>query len=336
MTAGRHTLRLSGYAPALPTPFHETGELDGTALEWLCHRQIEDGASALVVSGPSAEAPTLSRAEHDTIVRIAVGASRLRIPVIADASSNSTSQAIELATDAEAAGADGILSVVPYYNKPTQAGMYAHFRAIVEATGLPVILYDIPSRTVCGLADDTVARLAELPRVIGLKDATGDLGRPLRLRALLGSEFRLLSGDDATALAFFAHGGDGCISVTSNVAPGLCRAMYSAWIQGEITRAQQLAAVLVRLTAALSRESHPVPVKYALSVMNLISPRVRLPLVELQSGTKADIEKVLARIAMEYSGYMIGDVSMPDRYRVQSIEQARAKARFAIVPGGAG
>jgi 4-hydroxy-tetrahydrodipicolinate synthase len=336
MTAGRHTLRLSGYAPALPTPFHETGELDGTALEWLCHRPIEDGASALVVSGPSAEAPTLSRAEHDTIVRIAVGASRLRIPVIADASSNSTSQAIELATDAEAAGADGILSVVPYYNKPTQAGMYAHFRAIVEATGLPVILYDIPSRTVCGLADDTVARLAELPRVIGLKDATGDLGRPLRLRALLGSEFRLLSGDDATALAFFAHGGDGCISVTSNVAPGLCRAMYSAWIQGEITRAQQLAAVLVRLTAALSRESHPVPVKYALSVMNLISPRVRLPLVELQSGTKADIEKVLARIAMEYSGYMIGDVIRPDRYRVQSIEQARAKARFAIVPGGAG
>jgi 4-hydroxy-tetrahydrodipicolinate synthase len=336
MTAGRHTLRLSGYAPALPTPFHETGELDGTALEWLCHRQIEDGASALVVSGPSAEAPTLSRAEHDTIVRIAVGASRLRIPVIADASSNSTSQAIELATDAEAAGADGILSVVPYYNKPTQAGMYAHFRAIVEATGLPVILYDILSRTVCGLADDTVARLAELPRVIGLKDATGDLGRPLRLRALLGSEFRLLSGDDATALAFFAHGGDGCISVTSNVAPGLCRAMYSAWIQGEITRAQQLAAVLVRLTAALSRESHPVPVKYALSVMNLISPRVRLPLVELQSGTKADIEKVLARIAMEYSGYMIGDVIRPDRYRVQSIEQARAKARFAIVPGGAG
>ena len=336
MTAGRHTLRLSGYAPALPTPFHETGELDGTALEWLCHRQIEDGASALVVCGTSAEAPTLSRAEHDTIVRIAVGASRLRIPVIADASSNSTSQAIELATDAEAAGADGILSVVPYYNKPTQAGMYAHFRAIVEATGLPVILYDIPSRTVCGLVDDTVARLAELPRVIGLKDATGDLGRPLRLRALLGSEFRLLSGDDATALAFFAHGGDGCISVTSNVAPGLCRAMYSAWIQGEITRAQQLAAVLVRLTAALSRESHPVPVKYALSVMNLISPRVRLPLVELQSGTKADIEKVLARIAMEYSGYMIGDVIRPDRYRVQSMEQARAKARFAIVPGGAG
>jgi 4-hydroxy-tetrahydrodipicolinate synthase len=336
MTAGRYTLRLSGYAPALPTPFHETGELDGTALEWLCHRQIEDGASALVVCGTSAEAPTLSRAEHDTIVRIAVGTSRLRIPVIADASSNSTRQAIELAKDAEAAGADAILSVVPYYNKPTQAGMYAHFRAIVEATGLPVILYDVPSRTVCGLADDTVARLAELPRVIGLKDATGDLGRPLRLRALLGSEFRLLSGDDATALAFFAHGGDGCISMTSNVAPGLCRAMYAAWTEGEIARAQQLAAVLVRLTAALSRESHPVPVKYALSVMNLISPRVRLPLVELQSGTKADIEKVLVRIAMEYSGYMIGDVSGPDRYRVQSIEQARAKARFAIVPGGAG
>ena len=238
MTAGRHTLWLSGYAPALPTPFHETGKLDGTALEWLCHRQIEDGASALVVCGTSAEAPTLSRAEHDTIVRIAVGTSRLRIPVIADASSNSTSQAIELAKDAEAAGADGILSVVPYYNKPTQAGMYAHFRAVVEATGLPVILYDIPSRTVCGLADDTVARLAELPRVIGLKDATGDLSSP--------------------------------------------------------------GAVAARRTT---------------------------------KRTKADIEKVLARIATEHSGYMIGDVRRPDRYRVQSMEPARAKARFAMVPG---
>ncbi len=267
MSAGRHVLRLSGYAPSLPTPFHDTGELDSTALEWLCHRQIEDSAAALVVCGTTAEAPTLRRAEHDSIVRIAVGASRGRIPVIAGAGSNSTSQAIELAKDAEAAGADAVLSVVPYYNKPTQSGMYAHFRAIAGATGLPVILYDVPSRTVCGLADDTVARLAEMPRVIGLKDATGDLSRPLRLRALVGSQFRLLSGDDATALAFFAQGGDGCISVTSNVAPGLCRAMHSAWTQGQIARAQQLALVIARLTAALFRESNPAPVKYALSVM---------------------------------------------------------------------
>ena len=335
MSAGRHVLRLSGYAPSLPTPFHDTGELDSTALEWLCHRQIEDSAAALVVCGTTAEAPTLRRAEHDSIVRIAVGASRGRIPVIAGAGSNSTSQAIELAKDAEAAGADAVLSVVPYYNKPTQSGMYAHFRAIAGATGLPVILYDVPSRTVCGLADDTVARLAEMPRVIGLKDATGDLSRPLRLRALVGSQFRLLSGDDATALAFFAQGGDGCISVTSNVAPGLCRAMHSAWTQGQIARAQQLALVIARLTAALFRESNPAPVKYALSVMNFISPRVRLPLVELRSETKIEIEKVMGRIATEYSGYMIGDVSRLDINRVQSIDQARAKSRFGVVPGRA-
>ena len=300
MSAAPNVLRLSGYAPALPTPFRDSGELDSTALEWLCHRQIEDGATALAVCGVAGEGATLSRAEHDSIVRIAVGASRGRIPVIADASSNSTSEAIELARHAEAAGANAILSVVPYYNKPTQRGMYAHFRTIAEAIGLPVILYDMPSRTVCGLADDTVARLAEMPQVIGLKDATGDLSRPLRLRAILGSEFRLLTGDDATALAFLAQGGDGCISVAANVAPGLCRAMYSGWIQGEITRAQQLAGVIARLTSALIREGSPVPVKYALSVMNLISPRVRLPLAELNNENKAEIERVLARLAVEY------------------------------------
>ncbi len=206
--------RLSGYAPALPTPFNEADEVDAAALERLCDRQIQEGASALVVCGTTGEAPNLNRAEHDTIVRIAVNAARGRIPVIAGAGSNSTSQAIELSRDAEAAGADAILSVVPYYNKPTQAGMYAHFRAVAESTGLPLILYDVPSRTVCGLADDTIARLAELPQIIGLKDATGDVTRPLRLRSLLGPEFRLLSGDDATALAFLLHGGDGCISVT--------------------------------------------------------------------------------------------------------------------------
>ena len=204
---GRHVLRLSGYAPALPTPFDDAGELDLPALERLCHRQVESGATALVVCGTTGEAPTLSRAEHTSVVRAAVRASHGRIPVIAGAGSNSTSQAIELSRDAESAGADAVLSVVPYYNKPTQAGMYAHFRAIAVATGLPVILHDVPARTVCGLADDTIARLAELPQFIGLKDASGDIARPLRLRSLVGSEFRLLSADDATALAFFAQGG---------------------------------------------------------------------------------------------------------------------------------
>ena len=188
--------------------------------------------------------------------------------MIAGAGSNSTSQAIELSRDAESAGADAVLSVVPYYNKPTQTGMFAHFRAIAESTGLPIILHDVPARTVCGLADDTIARLAELPQFIGLKDATGDIARPLRLRSLVGSEFRLLSADDATALAFFAQGGDGCISVTSNVVPGLCRAMYLASMRGQIAQAQQLAMAVARVTAALRRDSDPAPVKYALSTMD--------------------------------------------------------------------
>jgi 4-hydroxy-tetrahydrodipicolinate synthase len=326
----RHFPCLSGYAPALPTPFDDAGELDLPALERLCHRQIEAGATALVVCGTTGEAPTLSRAEHDSVVRIAVQASHGRIPVIAGAGSNSTSQAIELSRDAEAAGADAVLSVVPYYNKPTQAGMYAHFRAIVESIGPPTMLYDVPARTVSGLADETVARLAELPQCIGLKDATGDVSRPLRLRSMVGSEFRLLSGDDATALGFIAGGGDGCISVTSNVAPGLCRQMHSAWTQGQIAHVQRLAAVVARLAAVLSRESDPSPVKYALSLMNLISPRVRLPLVALNSETKAEIARVLEHISAKYSDYLIGDV-MEARNSRQRVDHARPRSKFVVV-----
>jgi 4-hydroxy-tetrahydrodipicolinate synthase len=303
---------LTGYAPALPTPFDENGEIDVAALERFCDRQITAGANALVVCGTTGEAPNLSRQEHDRIVRIAVNAARGKMPVIAGAGSNSTGQAIELSRDAEAAGADAVLSVVPYYNKPTQSGMYAHFRAVAEATGLPIILYDVPSRTVCGLADDTIARLAELPQFVGLKDASGDVTRPLRLRSLLGREFRLISGDDATALAFFAQGGDGCISVTSNVAPGLCRAIYLACKQGQLGQAQRLATAAARLTAALFRESNPAPVKYALSLMRLMSPRVRLPLVELSSESKAEIEAVLNQLCREYPHDAIGSVTRPD------------------------
>ena len=236
-----------------------------------------------------------------------------RVPVIAGAGSNSTSQAIELARDAEAAGADAVLSVVPYYNKPMQAGMYAHFHAIADAMGLPIILYDFPSRTVCGLADDTLARLAECPKFIGLKDATGDVTRPLRLRARLGPDFRLLSGDDATAFAFLAEGGNGCISVTSNVAPGLCRAMYLALRQGQSSRAQYLAAVVTRLTQALFSESNPVPVKYALSRMKLMTPGVRLPLVELKNESKAEIDAVLAQVCEGYAEYLIGSAVGQDQ-----------------------
>jgi 4-hydroxy-tetrahydrodipicolinate synthase len=199
-----------------------------------------------------------------------------------------------LSRDAEALGADAILSVVPYYNKPTQAGLYAHFRAVALSTRLPIVLYDVPSRTVSGLADETVARLAELPQIIGLKDATGDILRPMRLRSLLGADFRLLSGDDFSALAFLAQGGDGCISVTSNVAPSLCRRIFSECRQGHIANAQQLAIPFAQLTAALFREPNPAPLKYALSLLDLMSPKVRLPMVELTDQSKAELANILA------------------------------------------
>ncbi len=197
------------------------------------------------------------------------------------------------------------LSVVPYYNKPTQAGMHAHFGAIADSVGLPIVLYDVPSRTVCGLADDTLVRLAENPQFIGLKDATGDIGRPMRLRARLGPDFRLLSGDDATALGFIAQGGDGCISVTSNVVPGLCRKMFSAIEQGEMNQARVLAVGFMELTRALSRETNPAPVKYALSLLDLIAPRVRLPLVEPDSDTKAGVAAALANVREQPSDFKL-------------------------------
>ena len=326
MITGKHVSRLSGYAPALPTPFDQDGNVDGAAFELLCDRQIREGAAALVVCGTTGEAPTLSRAEHDRLVRIAVGVARGRVPVIAGAGSNATSHAIALARDAQTAGADAVLSVVPYYNKPMQAGMYAHFRAIGDAIGLPIILYDVPSRTVCGLADETVARLAECPQFIGLKDATGDMTRPQRLRARLGPEFRLLSGDDASALAFLAQGGNGCISVTSNVAPGLCRAMYLALKQGQPARAQHLATEVAKLTGALFRESNPVPVKYALSAMRMMSPQVRLPLVELENESKAEIDAVLGEVAEGYADYLIGS-TVGNVQRVRSSGRLRRQGR---------
>jgi 4-hydroxy-tetrahydrodipicolinate synthase len=305
---GRHVSKLSGYAPALPTPFNDEGGIDGGAFEQLCDLQIANGATALVVCGTTGEAPTLSPREHGDLIRIAVAVSRGRVPIIAGAGANATAHAVELTQDAEAAGADAILSVVPYYNKPTQAGLYLHFRDIAESTGLPVILYDVPSRTACSLADETVARLAEMPRVIGLKEAASDATRPTRLRPLVGPDFRLLSGDDALGLAYLAQGGDGCISVTSNVAPGLCRNMFVVWKQGQLARAQRLARPIAQLTTALFLESNPVPLKHALSLFGLISPGVRLPLVELSGQSQAELARVLMRMCDEYSEYMIGKV----------------------------
>ena len=312
-TIGRHVAKLSGYAPALPTPFNDNGDVDGEAFERLCDLQITCGATALVVCGTTRESVTLTSEEQRELIRIAVAVSRGRVPVIAGAGSNATDHAIALAKDAEATGADAVLSVVPYYNRPTQAGLYAHFREIAASTGLPVILYDVPSRTACALADATIARLAELPRIIGLKDSSGDATRPLRLRALVGPDFRLLSGDDALGLAFLAQGGDGCISVASNVAPGLCRNMFLAWRQGPAARAQRLARPIAQLTAALFCETNPVALKYALSLFGLMSPRVRLPLVELSDQYKPGIAAILTELCDTCPEATIGRIGGPIR-----------------------
>jgi 4-hydroxy-tetrahydrodipicolinate synthase len=289
---------LAGYIPDLPTPFDEADNLDLVAFARLCERQIEAGVSAIVVGETAGEASTLTPVEHDRIVRAAVEIARGRVRIIAGAGSNSTSQAIELTRRAEAAGADAVLSVVPYYNKPMQAGIYAHFRAIAVSTSLPIILHDVPSRTIRELSDDTLARLAKSGQFIGLRDGTGDLTRPLRLRSLLPPGFRLLSGDDATALAFIANGGDGCISLVSNVAPDLCQAILSSCRHGRLQSARYLQSRLAPLTAALTKES-PAAVKYALSLLGFISPTTRLPIVELDDPAKAEVASAIAEIGDE-------------------------------------
>jgi 4-hydroxy-tetrahydrodipicolinate synthase len=287
---------LSGYIPDLPTPFDEAGRVDLNAFARLCERQIAAGVSAILVCGTAGESSTLSPAEQEFIVRAAVDVARGRVRVIAGAGSNSTEQAIQLTRRAEAAGADAILSVVPYYNKPMQSGIQAHFQAISVSTDVPVILHDIPSRTVRDLADETLARLCQSSRFAGLLDGSGDVTRPIRLSALVRPGFRLLSGDDATALAYIASGGDGCISTVSNVAPDACRAIFSSLSQGRLASARHLARRLLTLQACLARQN-PAALKYALSLLGLMDPALRLPLVELDEAAKAEVARAISGLA---------------------------------------
>ena len=286
---------LTGYIPDLPTPFDEDGAIDLAALATLCERQIAAGVSAIVVGETAGEASTLTPAEHGAIIRAAVETARGRLRIIAGAGSNSTSQAVELTRRAIAAGADAILTVVPYYNKPMQTGIIRHFQAIADSTDLPIILHDIPSRTLRELSDDTLARLAESSQFIGLRDGTGDIARPLRLKSLLPAGFHLLSGDDATALAFLVHGGDGCISMVSNIAPLVCQAVFSNCQHGRLPSARDLHSRLAPLTTALSKES-PAALKYALCLLGLMHPNTRLPIVELASAAKAEVASAIAGI----------------------------------------
>lgn len=298
MRLHHHTSWLTGSIADLPTPFDQDGNIESKAFARLCERQLEAGAPALVVGETAGETSTLSPAEHDFLIRAAAEIARGRAKVIAGAGSNSTSHAIELTRLAEAAGADAVMSVVPYYNKPMQEGIAAHFQAIALSTGLPIVLHDIPSRTIRELADDTLLRLAERRQFIGLRDGSGDVTRPLRLAGRLRAGFRLMSGEDTTAIAYIAGGGDGSISLVANVTPDLCRTIHSNLAQGRPQTARYLQRRLAALQACLGRES-PTALKYALSLLGLIRPSVRLPLVELDERSKAAVAAALTDVADE-------------------------------------
>jgi 4-hydroxy-tetrahydrodipicolinate synthase len=289
---------LAGSIADLPTPLDEDGGIDAKAFARLCTRQVEAGAPALVVGETAGEASTLSAREQELLIRTAVEIARGRARIIAGAGSNSTSQAIELARRAEAAGADAVMSVVPYYNKPMQEGITAHFQAIALSTGLPIVLHDVPSRTIRELADDTLLRLAERRQFIGLRDGTGDVTRPLRLSGRLPSGFHLMSGDDTSALAYISAGGDGSISMVANVTPDLCRAIHSNLRQGRLQTARYLQRRLTMLQACLAKES-PAALKYALSLLGLMRPSTRLPLVELDEPSRTAVARALMDVADE-------------------------------------
>ena len=303
--AAKATSWLSGYIPDLPTPFDPGGNVDLNAFRGLCERQIEAGAPAIVVCETAGEFSTLTPSEQASIIRTAVRVANGRVRVIAGTGSNSTSQAIELTRQAEAEGADAVLSVVPYYNKPMQAGIHEHFRAIAELTRLPIILHDIPARTICELADDTLVRLAQSRQFIGLRDGSGDASRPLRLIGLLPSHFRLLTGDDAIALASMANGGDGCISTVCNVVPDVCRMIFSNWRQGILQRARDLQRQIGPLEACLTG-NNPAALKYALSLLGFIHPDTRLPIVGLDEPSKAAVAKIIAGIDQRQFSAAVG------------------------------
>ena len=287
-----------GSFTALVTPF-KNGSVDEGALRGLIEWQIAEGTSGLVPVGTTGESPTLSHSEHKAVVQWCVEAARGRVPVVAGAGSNSTAEAIEFAKHAEKAGADAVLVVTPYYNKPTQEGLYQHFKAINDAIGIPILIYNIPARSVIDMSVDTMQRLFELKNIAGVKDATANVVRVSQQRAAIGQGFNQLSGEDATALGFMAHGGHGCISVTSNVAPRLCAEFQSACLKGDFGAALRLQDTLMPLHGALFVETNPSPAKYALSMLGKCADTVRLPMVPL-----AENSKQVVRDAMVHAGLL--------------------------------
>jgi 4-hydroxy-tetrahydrodipicolinate synthase len=287
-----------GSLVALITPMREDGSVDEKAYAEFVDWQIKEGTHAVVPVGTTGESPTLSHQEHRRVVEIAIDVAKGRVPVIAGAGSNSTEEAIALTRHAKEAGADAALIVTPYYNKPTQEGMYLHYTAIADAVDLPIIIYNIPPRSVVDMSVETMARLAKHKNIIGVKDATANLTRPLHTRRACGESFVQLSGEDHTALAFNTAGGVGCISVTANVAPRLCSEMQTAWGEGRVQEAIAIQNRLVPLHDALFAETSPGPVKFAASLLGKTSERCRLPLAPLMPATRERVKAAMTEVGL--------------------------------------
>ena len=285
-----------GSIVALVTPFKK-GKVDVDAFQKLVEWHIASGTHGLVPCGTTGETPTLHDEEHKRLIDACIKTARGRVPVIAGAGSSSTEKAIDLARYAEKSGADGILVVTPYYNKPTQEGLYQHYKAIHDATDIPIMLYNVPGRTGVDISIETVIRLAGLKRIAGIKDASIDLSRPLQLRAALGNDFIQLSGEDATVAAYLAQGGHGCISVTANIAPKLCSELHTYWQKKDYKNFERIRDMLSTLHKALFIETNPAPAKYCLSRLGKCAQELRLPLVPVTVATRQKLDE-----AMEFAG----------------------------------
>ena len=292
--------RFKGAIPALVTPFKD-GAIDEAAFRGLVERQIRGGVQALVPVGTTGETATLSHDEHRRVVELCVESSAGRVPVIAGAGSNSTEEAIGLVRHAKEVGADAALVVTPYYNRPSQEGLYRHFKAINDAVDLPVVLYNVPARTSVDMSNETVARLAKLPNIAGIKDATSDMARPSVMRRECGDDFVLLSGEDATALGYMAHGGHGCISVTVNVAPDAMASLIDSCLEGDFKGALQWQDKLIGLHKALFADASPAPTKFALARLGLSQEDVRLPLAPCSEPARVQVLEAMRAAGVNWS-----------------------------------
>jgi 4-hydroxy-tetrahydrodipicolinate synthase len=294
----RFNVQFQGSIPALITPM-KNGAFDEVAFRKFVGWQIKEGSHGLVPVGTTGESPTVTPEEHKEIVRICVAEAKGKVPVIAGAGSNNTAEAIEYTRHAKAAGADAALVVVPYYNRPTQDGIYAHYKAIASAVDIPIFIYNVPGRTVASISVETLDRLAkDFKNIIGTKDASADLTRPSRQRLMTGEKFIQLSGEDGTALGFNAHGGVGCISVTANVAPRLCADLQNATLKGDFAKALELQDRLMPLHHAMFVEASPGPVKFAASLLGLCESEARLPLVPVLESTKKIVRDALVHAGL--------------------------------------